>query len=225
MVSSRAPAARPRKCHGLRSPYGCSPAGLHRAAAVEPADSREEAHRALQAVNEPEAESLKDILRYLRATPLKGDHADRLQFCEVFQRLLTEDVEEFRSSHEPNGLLEEYTRLTHNDLCGNNLLVEDGRLVGVVDWESAMVGVTDKDCEEYGELAGTEDDADCGSGLPVAPGASQRRRFMRIIGGVKCLYHSNASWYSWCDSPELRVAMDLRVRPQANGRQTPTHLD
>lgn len=159
----------------------------------EPADSREAAHRALQAVKEPEAEALQAILRYLRATPLKGDHADRLQWCEVFQRLLAEDVEAYRTRHEPDGLPEEHTRLTHNDLCGNNLLVLEGRLVGVIDWESAMMGLTDKDCEEYGELAGTLDDADCGSGLPVAPGAYQRRRLMRTIGGVKCLTHSNAS--------------------------------
>ena len=159
----------------------------------EPADSREAAHRALQAVKEPETEALQVILRYLRATPLKGDHADRLQWCEVFQRLLAEDVEAYRTRHEPDGLPEEHTRLTHNDLCGNNLLVLEGRLVGVIDWESAMMGLTDKDCEEYGELAGTLDDADCGSGLPVAPGAYQRRRLMRTIGGVKCLTHSNAS--------------------------------
>ena len=52
-----------------------------------------------------------------------------------------------------------------------------------------------------GEIAATSDGADCGSGLPVAPGAAQRRRLMGVIGGVKCLYHSNASWYSWCNEP------------------------
>ena len=53
-----------------------------------------------------------------------------------------------------DGLGEQWTRLSHNDLCPNNLLVtEDGQLVGVVDWESAMWGLTDKDCEEFGELA------------------------------------------------------------------------
>ena len=33
---------------------------------------------------------------------------------------------------------------------------------------------------------------------------------MRIIGAVKVLYHSNASWYSWCEAADMRVALDLR---------------
>ena len=173
-------------------------------------DSREAAERALQAVEEPEDEALLAIVRYWRANPPKGDHADRLQWCEVLQRVVAEDCEAYRESYEPEGVAEQWTRLCHNDLCANNILVEDGRLVGVVDWESAMWGLTDKDCEEFGEIAATSDAADCGSGLPVAPGAAQRRRLMGVIGGVKCLYHSNASWYSWCNEPLMRAAMDLR---------------
>ena len=115
-------------------------------------DSREAADQALRAVKDPDDEALQAILRHWRATPLKGDHADRLKWCEIFQAMLG-DVEAYRASHEPDGLPEQYTRLTHNDLCGNNLLVDEGgQLVGVIDWESAMMGLTDKDCEEYGEV-------------------------------------------------------------------------
>jgi len=139
--------------------------------------------------------------------------SSRSALRECLQRAMDGPVALYRAEQEMDGRPLDVLCCCHNDLHVGNLMVKDGDLTGVLDWEAASWGFADVDCQAFGELAGKSGDpGDCGSGLPVAPGAALRRLLMALVQEVPSLYFSIASWQGGCNDAAGRAALDIYSR-------------
>lgn len=138
--------------------------------------------RALHGIRDREVPAARDDLEALRDATwpvLRRELAGaELRAVEAWWARLLDD--ERLRSYEP--------RLRHGDLWYENLLVEDGRLVGVVDWEAAALGDPAEDfaaLRHLGEPFARTVLAECGGEDPDLEYRIERRWELRELHGVR----------------------------------------
>jgi hygromycin-B 4-O-kinase len=109
------------------------------------------------------------------------------------------------------GRLPSTRRLIHGDFGGNNLLVDGGRVTGVLDWEAAMIGdpLFDVAAMRFWApyLPCMRVQADYAEArLAAEPGAAERLRCYLLSSALRA-----ASYYAMADRPAEAAAMLLRL--------------